>query len=231
MESGNAGKLRQEKGPQRRTAIWLCLINGAAALAIVGAYMSLPWLYYSAKPLTTLLIVTMVWRMSTSERGYRNGVLIGLLLSTLGDVLLMLPGDYFVFGLASFLLAHLAYLFAFTRRQRLFAVAWPVLVYAASATTVLLMLWPKLPPALTLPVIVYVSVLATMAAQAAVVWRLRRDRSSAFAAVGGLFFVASDSMLAIDRFAAPFAAATLAVLATYWIAQSLIGLSSTSGDP
>ncbi len=210
---------------------WLGLIAGTASLAIAGAYVPLPLLHYAAKPLTTLLIVAMVWTACTSERGYRAGVLAGLGFSTLGDVFLMLPGDYFVFGLASFLLAHVAYLLAFARRARLFALVWPLLAYAVLAAIVLSVVWPSLPSVLRVPVIVYVVVLAAMAAQATVVWWQRRDRATALAAAGGLFFVASDSMLAIDRFAMPFAAATLAVLTTYWIAQCLIGMSAMRDAP
>lgn len=209
---------------------WLWWIAIAASLAIIGAYLPLQWLHYIAKPLTTLLVVAMACSARPEVRGYRNAIVVGLLLSTFGDVFLMLPGDYFVHGLASFLLAHLAYLFAFTHRGRLFALAWPMVAYVVMAGAVLSLLWPSLPQALRLPVIVYVVVLAAMAAQAAVMWRLRRDRPSMLAAAGGLVFVVSDSMLAIDRFAAPFAAATLAVLATYWIAQSLIALSVVSRE-
>ena len=61
--------------------------------------------------------------------------------------------------------------------------------------------------------------------QAAVVRSCRRDTSSALAALGGVFFVASDATLAIDRFVAPLPGAVVVVLATYWSAQALIGLS------
>ena len=208
---------------------WLGLIGACAVLAITGAWAALPWLHYIAKPLATLLVAAMVWQEPASERAYRRAVLVGLVLSTAGDVFLMLPGDRFVFGLASFLLAHCAYLVALTRRARFFAAAWPFLAYAALAAMVLALLWPHLPGPLRGPVIAYVGLLTAMAAQAAAAWRLRRDRATALAAAGGLFFVASDAMLAINRFAAPFAAAQPAVLASYWIAQSLIGLSVASG--
>ena len=221
-----AGDAVQETRATSKQSIWLYAIAMAAVLAIAGVYLPLSWLHYVAKPVTTLLIVAMVWRMSSSEPGYRNGIVIGLLLSTAGDAFLMLPGDYFLFGLGSFLLAHLAYLCAFTRRERLFAIAWPMLAYALLAALAVSVLWPKLPQGLMLPVVVYATVLTAMAAQALVVWRRQRDHSAALAAAGGLFFVASDSMLSINRFVTPFAAAPLAVLATYWIAQSLIGLSA-----
>lgn len=204
---------------------WLGAVAVAAVLAIVGAYAS-PWLHYLFKPLTTLLIVAMVWRHGgAAEPAYRRAIVIGLLLSTCGDVFLMLPGDWFVFGLGSFLCAHIAYLLGLTRRARLFARVWPYLAYALLAGAVLSVLWAHLPGDLRIPVIVYVAVLAAMAAQAAVVWRCARSQSTALAALGGAFFVASDATLAIDRFAAPFGAASAVVLATYWIAQLLIGSS------
>lgn len=204
---------------------WLGAVAVSAVLAIVGAYAS-PWLHYLFKPLTTLLIAAMVWRHGgAAEPAYRRAIVIGLLLSTCGDVFLMLPGDWFVFGLGSFLCAHIAYLLGLTRRARLFARVWPYLAYALLAGAVLSVLWAHLPGDLRIPVIVYVAVLAAMAAQAAVAWRCGRSRSTALAALGGAFFVASDATLAIDRFAAPFDAASAVVLATYWIAQLLIGSS------
>ncbi|MGO1000814.1 lysoplasmalogenase [Lysobacter sp. CA196] len=214
---------------------WLAAIALSAVLAIAGSYLS-PWLHYVFKPLTTLLIVAMLLRRGGEAEveedrgpGYRRAILIGLLLSTLGDVFLMLPGDWFVFGLGSFLCAHIAYLVALTRRAPWFAALWPYPAYAALAALVLSVLWPHLPGELRVPVIVYVVVLAAMAAQAAAVWRRRATRATALAALGGAFFVASDATLAIDRFAAPFAAASALVLATYWIAQTLIALSVRRG--
>lgn len=214
---------------------WLAAIALSALLAIAGSYLS-PWLHYVFKPLTTLSIVAMLLRRGgEAEPGadagpaYRRAILVGLLLSTLGDVFLMLPGDWFVFGLGSFLCAHIAYLAGLSRRARWFAALWPFPAYAALAAAVLAVLWPHLPGALRPPVIVYVIVLAAMAAQAAAVWRDRASRATALAALGGAFFVASDATLAIDRFAAPFAAAPAAVLATYWVAQTLIALSVRRG--
>lgn len=192
----------------------------SALLAIAGAYApAMPWLHWIFKPLTTLLIAWSVWRMASSLPRYRAWLLAGLALSTLGDVFLMLPMDAFVPGLASFLLAHLAYLLALRQRERWFASAWPFALYAVVAGLVLSQLWPTLPGELRVPVVVYVVVLAAMAAQALAVWVRRRDAASLFGAWGGACFVLSDALLAWDRFVAPFAAAAFAVLASYWLAQ------------
>lgn len=192
----------------------------AALLAIAGAYWpAQPWLHWLFKPLTTLLIAWTVWRLPSALPRYRAWLLAGLLLSTLGDVFLMLPVDAFVPGLASFLLAHLAYLLALRQRGRWFSPVWTLLAYAVVALAVLSQLWPGLPAALRVPVVIYVAVLAAMAAQALAVWWRLRDGPSRFGAWGGACFVLSDALLAWDRFVAPFAAASLAVLASYWLAQ------------
>jgi uncharacterized membrane protein YhhN len=215
------------QGAQR----WIVAIAVIALLAILGAVdHELRWLHYLCKPLATLLVMAMVLAAGGAHARYGRAVLVGLLLSTLGDVFLMLPQspggpDWFTFGLASFLCAHVAYLVAFCGRARLFAVRLPFAFYALLGGSVLAVLWSHLPGPLRVPVVAYVLVLATMAAQAGAVWRRIRDRSAGLAALGGAFFVASDATLAIDRFVAPFPSAVIVVLATYWSAQTLIGLS------
>ncbi len=215
---------RAESAPTLRR--WAVLVCATAVLAIAAALLpDLRVLHYIAKPLATLLVALLVWRAAAPQADYRHAVLAGLLLSTLGDVWLMLPWDAFVAGLASFLVAHLAYLFAFTRCVRLQPLRWPFLAYAVLAAAVLALLWPRLPDALRVPVVIYVVALAAMAAQAAVVALRQPSPSTTAAALGGLSFVVSDALLAIDRFHTPLPLAPLWVLASYWVAQFLIGRS------
>lgn len=205
---------------------WTLAIAASAVLAILGAEVAgLRGLHYVFKPLTTLLILALAWRLPGARGTYRRWIAIGLALSLAGDVFLMLPFDGFVFGLGSFLLAHLAYLVALRGRGGWWRVRWPVAIYTLVASLVLARLWPDLPNELKLPVIVYVVALAGMAAQAASVWRERADASTRIAAIGGAFFVMSDALLALDRFSAPLPMASAWVLATYWIAQGCIARS------
>lgn len=76
-----------------------------------------------------------------------------------------------------------------------------------------------LSPALRAPVIAYVVVLVAMAAQAVARWQAHPGPQTRIAAIGGVLFVASDALLATDRFRTPIAAAPLWVLGTYWAAQ------------
>ena len=212
--------------------LWTLAIVASAVLAIAGAEIAgLRGLHYVFKPLTTLLILAMALRSSASgSTGYRSLIVVGLLLSTLGDVFLMLPFDGFVFGLGSFLLAHIAYLIALRKRGGWWRVRWPLLAYAVVASLVFARLWPGLPGELKLPVIVYVIALAGMAAQAASVWREHPGDATRVAAVGGAFFVVSDALLAVDRFSAPIPMASVWVLATYWIAQWCIASSVSARE-
>jgi uncharacterized membrane protein YhhN len=223
--------------PARRTVpdgAWATALVACAALAIASAPWALaqPWLNFVFKPLATIVIIAFAWRRG-GRHDVRRWVLAGLALSLAGDVALLWPKEGFLPGLVSFLLAHLAYLVGFTRERRL-AAAWaPFVVYAVVAGGVLALLWPGVPAGLRGPVTVYVVCLAAMGAQAAVLWRTGVDRAGVLA-LGGALFVASDALLATDRFAAPLPAAGFWVLATYWSAQWCIaawlprrGLSGT----
>lgn len=219
MQTESAGAMPGLRG--WAVLIGLSALVGTASAVIAGG----EWLHYVFKPLTTLLVAALVLRAPQAHLPYRNAVLAGLLLSTLGDVFLMLPQDLFVFGLGSFLLAHLAYLFGFTRHRGFSPWRWPFLAYALLAGGVLAVLWPRLPEALRVPVLVYVIALAAMAAQAAAVALVRAHAGSVLAACGGLSFVISDALLAFDRFHTPVEHGRIYVLASYWLAQFLIGAS------
>lgn len=192
----------------------------SATLAIASAPWALdaPWLNFIFKPLATLVVIAYAWPRGQDTPVPRRWVLAGLVCSLAGDVALMWPQRGFLPGLVSFLLAHLAYLWAFTRTQRLAARPLPFVAYAALAAGILSLLWPGVPAALRLPVLAYVACLAAMAAQAAVLWRSGAKRGAVLA-LGGLLFMTSDALLATNKFAGPLPLASLWVLGTYWSAQ------------
>lgn len=213
--------------------LYLCIaIAFSAVAAIVATVRGWRRGVYVFKPLTTLLIIALAWHQLASLPLYRSLVIVGLVFSLAGDVFLMLPRDRFVAGLVSFLIAHLLYIPAFTDgawtgvyhpggfRLSPWVLA-PFVVYAAVLLRILL---PHVPRALKLPVTVYAAALLVMAWQAA-------ERGAAglpggaHAAAGGVLFVASDSALALNRFARRFPGSDALVLATYFAAQTLIALS------
>lgn len=213
-----------------RTALTFA-IAAAAVLAIVGALLGGPWiwLHYACKPLATVLLLLLAVRAAAPVSArYRGAILLGLLFSLLGDVCLMLPLDLFLPGLVAFLLAHLCYMTAFfsgsNGRTRLASVA----VFAVFGIANLAGLLPRLEASMRLPVVAYMIALLLMAGFAwarACSLRAREGATSAVAgsarlgAIGAALFVASDTLLAWNRFGGGIPLASLWVLATYFIAQ------------
>jgi uncharacterized membrane protein YhhN len=209
----------------------------SALLAIASApwALALPALVFVFKPLTTLILIAYAWPRGSDAPGVRRWVLVGLWCSLAGDVFLLWPKEGFLPGLVSFLLAHLAYLWAFTRVQRFAARPLVFVGYALVAALILSQLWPGVPGALRVPVVAYVLCLASMAAQAAVLWRSGAARGAVLA-LGGALFMTSDALLATNKFASALPLANLWILASYWAAQGCIASwlapsATTAGSP
>jgi uncharacterized membrane protein YhhN len=183
------------------------------------------WQAYLFKPLTTVLILALAILTPSTDSRYQLAVGVGLVLSLAGDVFLMLPRDRFLPGLVSFLLAHVAYLIAFTRGLRYEAAALPFVAYGLVGAALFALLWPGLSHRLRTPVGVYVVVITLMAGVALARWLELGGPPPLAAAVGAGFFVVSDALLALDRFRWSFRSAQAAVLGTYWAAQYLIAVS------
>ncbi len=210
----------------------------AATLAIAASPWALdaPWLRFAFKPLATLCIIawTVLRPADGSETGARvkRWIVVGLVASLAGDVALLWPQGFLV-GLVSFLVGHVAYLVAFTRPVRFFGAPLAFAAYAVVAGLILMRLWPGVPADLHLPVAVYVTALAAMAAQAAsVAWRRRGQpdaRRWMIAAVGGALFVASDAILAVDKFGGGLALVSLLNLVPYWAGQWCLASAAGNG--
>jgi uncharacterized membrane protein YhhN len=203
----------------------------AAVLATRAHYLDerRRWQVYCFKPLATLLILALALSLPPARADYRTLIAAGLLFSTAGDVFLMLPRDRFVAGLASFLVAHLCYVGAFSIGMPFPAAPLLWLPFFAAGGLVVALVWPGLKPALRAPVVVYVIVIAAMAGQATGRWYGMGSLAALAAAIGAGLFVVSDAVLAIDRFRWKFRAARAITLATYWSAQLLIALSISAG--
>lgn len=222
---GSDGPRAAGDAPAGAESLHAVLLVGAAALAIASApwALNLPWLNFVFKPLATIVVIAFAWRRAGGRADVRRWVLAGLVFSLGGDVALMWPQQGFLPGLVSFLLAHLAYLWAFTRERRLAARWQPFAAYGALALLILGQLWPGVPGPLRAPVVAYVVGLASMAAQAAVLWRAGLPRAG-WLALGGGLFLCSDALLATNKFAVALPAASLWILATYWAAQWCIAV-------
>ena len=206
------------------------LLLSAGALAAV---LALAWgehrgprtLVYAAKPLATLLILALACLAPPGPHPWiAHWIVAGLVVSLAGDVLLMLPSDRFAAGLASFLVAHLCYIAAFTQEAG-FQLAPLVLVSLLVAVG---FVYRRLAPglgSLRIPVIVYTLVIVVMAWQALARCAVIPGAGPPLAAAGALLFATSDSALALARFQGPFKGSQTLVYASYFAAQWLIAVS------
>ncbi len=149
-----------------------------------------------------------------------------------GDVLLMLPRNLFVPGLAAFLVGHILFIvgllhppvpagvppFAFSAAGLVAATVGVVLVEALPATVLISSLASHGQRALIPPVCTYVAAIATMVVVALNV-------GVAAAALGAVLFLGSDTLLAWNRFVRPVRFGPVGVHATYHLAQGLLVLS------
>lgn len=215
-----------------RALPWLVLAAAAVAIGAGLGWLAQPLLFV-AKPLATILIAGAAWPRGRDLPASRRLVLAGLGLSLAGDVALLWPTQGFLPGLVAFLLAHLCYIAAFCQPLRFAARPGPFVLYGAVAAAILAWLWDGVAPGLRVPVLAYVACLAAMAAQGAGVWLAARgspaEPLARRAAIGGALFLASDTLLAIDKFAVPLPLASLWILAIYWAAQWAIATSLPPG--
>lgn len=161
-------------------------------------------------------------------------VLAALFFSWLGDVFLLGNTETrFLLGLTAFLLAHLAYLAAFSTgpqrpaeqpgsgRSGLAGIPWAILPVLAFAGVLVGRLWPALGD-MRGPVVAYATVIAAMALGALHRYGKVSTASFAWTAAGACTFVVSDATIAWNKFGEPFAAAGPLIMATYTAAQGML---------
>ena len=215
---------------QGRISLWMALMLQSGALATATAALGLREWHWLFKPATMVFalicIASCASSFSTSmQRASKKQTLllaVAIVFSLCGDISLMRE-DLFIPGLVSFLLAHLCYLALFKQDAPWFPSRKALLRVAAIGIAMYAYLWTHgLPTALRLPVAAYVGVIALMAAQAWGRYQVLGQRHALLVALGASFFMLSDSVLAINRFAQPLPWSAIWVLLTYYAAQALI---------
>lgn len=180
-------------------------------------------LEYLCKPATLVaLIATAVTLAPVHDAGGRRDWFVAaLVLSLVGDVLLMLPTDLFVAGLAAFLVGHLCYVIGFWARG---PGGVAVTIAAVAVVGVVTPIGHRILGALQehrelrVPVVLYMAVISVMLATALAT-------GNALAGLGAALFVASDTMIAWNRFVRPFRGADLGIMVTYHLGQAGLVLS------
>jgi uncharacterized membrane protein YhhN len=199
------------------------------ALFIVAHYRQLTDTAFVSKVLIMPpLMVMFILNLKFDSNRLHKYMFAGLFFSWIGDVLLEVPGGgeiMFIAGLAGFLISLVLYAVVFFSApgkneifgQRFYLLI-PVLLYGIAMG---LYLFDHLGEMLV-PVIVYETAMITMLAGA--VSRIGKVNRTSYLIVlsGAIFFIISDSVLALDKFVQPVSLSTLIIMGTYIAAQWLI---------
>jgi uncharacterized membrane protein YhhN len=178
---------------------------------------------YVCKPLTLVMMIASALALDPRSSSARVWFVIALVLSLAGDVFLMLPTDAFVAGLASFLLAHIAYVVGLNQASDgHWLLAIPVVLVAAVLGTRLVRgLRAGGHSELVGPVVAYVLTILVMVSSAVA-------SGNAVGAVGAVLFMTSDALIGEDRFVHPRSWQPVAIMVTYHLAQALLVVSLTT---
>ena len=179
-------------------------------------------LEYVCKPATLVALIFAAGLLDPAADAHtrRAWFVAALFFSLAGDVFLMAPRNLFVPGLASFLVGHVCYVVGFwTHGPSAVAFAIAVLVVAVVVAPLGRRILTSIARSddpeskgLLPPVAGYIAVISAMLATALATGNL-------LAGGGAVLFVASDSMIAWDRFVRSFRWAGVAIMVTYHLGQ------------
>jgi uncharacterized membrane protein YhhN len=207
------------------------LLQGFLIFSILYIMLLLAGLETISWYLKPLLLPFLFYAVVKSERfKTKKWLLAALLFSWIGDCILLFADKgelYFIFGLVAFLIAHILLIVLFTKQKSanmsfkkpLFWVGFAcATIYLAGMLSLLL---PNMGD-LTFPVIGYaltITIMLKTALKGTFDWI---GNPKYLVLLGAAFFVASDSILAIDKFHSPIATASYSIMITYIIAQYYI---------
>jgi len=182
--------------------------------------------HYFTKPLILVSLIFFFWKHCQNlDSKTKQFTFLALTFSLIGDVLLMFVdalANFFISGLLAFLLAHIMYILVFLKQKNSAVKILPfitiLLIYAAA---LFYFLKDGLDD-LLLPVIVYMLVILLMVITAFLRKGSVPKSSYILVFLGALFFITSDSLLALNKFHTPLPFSNISIMLTYSIAQLFI---------
>jgi uncharacterized membrane protein YhhN len=195
---------------------WLYIFTAFAVLFVVLLQFE-PYpgnFIIKAIPATSLAILTFI--AVSSSRG--KLLFTALLFCAAADIALeVAAGQYFVIGLGLFLVAHIFFIITFTRDFKFQMSKLPVVVlFIVYSVMMAFILTPSLKE-MAIPVYAYMTALTLVGVFASL-----RSAKNDFTLYGAISFIVSDSVLAINKFMMPVAAADYVIMVTYYLSLFLI---------
>lgn len=198
----------------------------AFGIAAISAELFNSPSFIALKPLCTISILAyLLLFRNTAINSFSKRIGIGLFFCLVGDTFLLFE-SYFIWGLASFLVAHLIFLYDFIKRQGWLWEPRVAVVLALIAVGVFTLVSDDL-DSLFYPVLIYLIVILLMSWQG---WALALNTKMEYRSFLGWavsLFLFSDALIAIDKFYYSFSFSGILILSTYWIAIFLIARSAS----
>ncbi|MDP2540871.1 hypothetical protein CSC81_14250 [Tenacibaculum discolor] len=151
-------------------------------------------------------------------------LLSALFFSFWGDVFLLDKANFFVFGLASFLVAHVVYIkitTSFLYKDSAVRILTSAIPFVLLFVGLLGLIYNNLGDML-LPVIVYGVAISTFGTAALLNYRQQKTTANTWLLLGAILFIASDSFIALNNFYMPKPLFNIAIIVLYIVSQYLI---------
>ena len=212
------------------TLLWITIV--VAALDWLAIAKDWKRLHYITKPGTLIALIAWLW-LASGFQGHLIWFALGLFLSLIGDIFLIKPLTWFIPGLASFLIAHLAYIIGFN--DSLPPLNLASIVIGIMVIIVAIQFYRRLANGMAQkgiteqarPVLSYTIIISLMLISA-LLTLVRPDRDwknihALLVSFGALSFSISDTLIGWNRFVDPVANRDLKIMITYHLGQ--IGLT------
>jgi len=207
----------------KKIKLFTTLFFAVSFLDILGVVLQHELLQNIFKPMIILSLIALYF-VSVTAKNY--WYILALAFSFLGDVLLLDKNNLFLFGIAAFLLTQLLYIKIIWKHikestfQQKWLAAIPFVLYLA---VLLFILHDNLNEYL-IPVVIYGSAISVFGMIALLNYIVDTNKINRILLVGAILFIASDSMIALNKFYQERPFYGFAIMTTYVLAQYLIYL-------
>lgn len=202
---------------QRNILVTLILLFGFYYVFFLETITPSLIMVFKLVPMTLLIILAFTTKAKAIPRYYML-ISIGLIFCAIGDYTL----QWFILGLTSFLIGHIFYIFAFrTTNERTtppFVKVGLLLYGLLMAVWIGSTVYSNGDPVMAIAVLAYIAIILTMG------WTSFRT-GCRFAIIGAMLFIASDSVLAVNKFIVDVPFSHELIMSTYYGAQLFIALS------
>jgi len=188
---------------------------------VIGIIFNITWLQIVSKPLIILTLLVLYY-FSAEQRN--NWYLLALFFSFLGDVFLLDKNGYFLLGIGSFLITQILFIkliISQLRKVRVHHIIITMLPFVVYFTVLISAIKENLTE-FFIPVVIYGITISFFGMVSLLNYFINKSKRSVVLLIGAVLFIASDSMIALNKFHEPRIIYPVAIMITYIFAQYLI---------